>query len=259
MISHIGTTHLIPPELPHPEHYHQCFEISYIHEGRGYMQTPSAPIPFSAGTIFIIPPSLTHRLVSESGHVASSMLIRNEMLNSVREITAVTDNEKKEAETLINVMKDHNNTLNEYLQYLGKAFVLLLLEFIGINGLRLDHAKAVDDIINGINKHFSDPEFKIKPLLTTSPYAEDYIRSIFKEQTGMTPGQMLSEVRLNNARNIILYSKTNVPVSSIALNSGFDDFAYFSKAFKKRYGMSPTECKALYGKNITDDKSAEDR
>ena len=248
MISHIGTTHLIPPEPPHPEHYHQCYEVSYVHEGHGYMQTPDGPIHFSEKAIFIIPPSLTHRLVSENGHVATSILIRNEMLTPIKRITAVSDNDKGEAETLINVMMGRDNTLDEYLQYLGKAFVLLLLELVGINGLTLDHAKAVDDIVNGINKHFSDPEFKIKPLLTTSPYAEDYIRSIFKEQTGMTPGQMLTETRLNNARNIILYSKTDRPISNIALDSGFDDFAYFSKAFKKRFGMSPTEYKAQYGK-----------
>ena len=249
MISHIGTTHLIPPEQPHPSHYHQCFEISYIHEGSGYMQTPDDPIPFSAGTIFIIPPSATHRLVSDNGHIATSMLIRNELLSPIRKITCASDTDNKEAEALVNIMTTHNNTLNEYLQYLGKAFVLLLLELIGINELQLDHAKAVDDIIKGINKHFSDPEFKIKSLLTNSAYAEDYIRSIFKEQTGMTPNQMLSETRLNNARNIILYSKTDIPISNIALDSGFDDLAYFSKAFKKRFGKSPSDYKEIYGKN----------
>ena len=248
MISHIGTTHLAPPAEPHPAHYHQCFEISYIHEGRGYMETPDEPIRFSSGMLFIIPPSSTHRLVSENGHVATSMLIRNELLSPIRKITCVADTDNKEAETLVKIMTTHNNTLNEYLQYLGKAFVLLLLELIGINELQLDHAKAVDDIIKGINKHFSDPEFKIKSLLTNSAYAEDYIRSIFKEQTGMTPNQMLSETRLNNARNIILYSKTDIPISNIALDSGFDDLAYFSKAFKKRFGMSPTDYKEIYGK-----------
>ena len=249
MISHIGTTHLTPPEQPHPSHYHQCFEISYIHEGPGVMQTPDGPISFSAGMIFIIPPSVSHMLVSDNGHVATSMLIRNDLLTPIRRTTCVTDNAAREAETLVKIMSTHNNTLNEYLQHLGKAFVLLILDLIGIDELQLDHAKAVDDIISGISKHFSDPEFKIKSLLTNSSYAEDYIRSIFKEQTGMTPNQMLSEKRLNNARNIILYSKTDIPISNIALDSGFDDLAYFSKAFKKRYGMSPSEYKNTYGKS----------
>ena len=248
MISHIGTTHLVPPEHPHPSHYHQCFEISYIHEGCGYMQTSAEPIPFSEGTIFIIPPSAVHRLVSDNGHVATSMLIRNEMLSPIRKTTSVNDNSEKEAEALIRIMTNHGSTLNDYLQLLGKAFVLLVLDFIGIDELKQDHAKAVNDIINGINKNFSDPEFKIKSLLTTSAYAEDYIRSIFKEQTGMTPNQMLSETRLNNARNVILYSKTDIPISNIALASGYDDLAYFSKAFKKRFGMSASECKTSRGR-----------
>ena len=243
MISHIGTTHLKPSNQPYPVHYHQCYEISYIHEGTGVMQTQNEAIPFSSGNIFIIPPSSNHRLVSENGHSATSMLIRNEMLSPIKKVIVVSDKENREAEILIKLMSTYNNTLNEYLQQLGKAFVLLILELTNIDELQLDHAKAVDNIIKGINQHFSDPGFKLKALLSSSLYAEDYIRSIFKEQTGKTPNQMLSETRLENAKNIILYSKTDRPISNIALDSGCDDFAYFSKAFKKRFGMSPSEYK----------------
>ena len=97
------------------------------------------------------------------------------------------------------------------------------------------------------NKKFR--ALKLQYCFGIEKVTEDYIRSIFKEQTGMTPNQMLSETRLNNARNIILYSKTDIPISNIALDSGFDDLAYFSKAFKKRYGMAPTEYKSKYGKS----------
>ena len=110
------------------------------------------------------------------------------------------------------------------------------------------HSETVEQIIAKINKNFSDPEFKVKSALRESPYAEDYIREIFREQTGMTPNAMLTKTRLQHAENIILYSTVDRQISSIAHDSGFDDLAYFSKVFKKRYGMSPAEFKKKRGK-----------
>ena len=248
MISYIGKARLTT--VPYFPHDHPYYEVSYIHEGNGYMPTSGEPIRFSSGCIFIIPPKTTHTLISDNGHVATSMLIESELLNNIKNTVCIVDNKEKEAEALIKIMNARESTLNEYMEHLAKAFVLLLLELINeINELHQEHAKAIDDIINGIEKNFSDPEFKAKSLLTTSAYAEDYIRSIFKEQTGMTPNQMLSETRLNNARNIILNSKNEISVANIALKSGFDDLAYFSKAFKKRFGMSPTEYKEKQNKS----------
>ena len=86
-------------------------------------------------------------------------------------------------------------------------------------------------------------------MLKATSYAEDYIREIFKEQTGMTPNRMLTETRLLHAQNIMLYSTAERPIASIALESGFDDPAYFSKVFKKRFKMSPAEYRKTKGKN----------
>lgn len=248
MISHMGTARLTT--TPYFPHDHPCFEISYIHEGNGYMHAPGESIRFSPGTIIIVPPKKTHTLVSDSGHVATSLLIESELFDGIKNISCIVDNNEKEAETLIKLMSARSNTPNKYTEHLGKAFELLIWELINkIDEIHQDHANAVEDIINGIKNNFSDPEFKVKSLLTSSTYAEDYIRSIFKEQTGMTPNQMLSETRLNNAKNVILNAKTDIPVANISLESGFDDFAYFSKAFKKRFGMSPTEYKEKHGKS----------
>lgn len=248
MISYIGKARLTT--TPYFPHDHPCVEVSYIHDGNGYMHTTGDPIRFSPGTIFVIPPKTTHTLISENGHVATSMLIESELLCDLKSVVCIADNKEREAEALIKIMNARDSTLNEYMEHLGKAFVLLILELINeIDELHQEHAKAVDDIISGIEKHFSDPEFKAKSLLASSAYAEDYVRSIFKEQTGMTPNQMLSETRLNNAKNLIINSKTDVPIATIATKSGFDDLAYFSKAFKNRFGMSPTEYKEKHGKS----------
>ena len=245
MISHIGTSRT---DIPFPTHQHQCYEISYIHEGEGYMETKNEKIAFSKGTIFIVPPKLDHMLFSENGHIASSMLTRSEMLTPIRNLKYTKDNDILEAETIIKILCSRQKSLNEYFQSLGNALILLLLEFIGIDNVDHMHSEVVDQIIKKINKSFSDPEFKVKSALRESPYAEDYVREIFKEQTGLTPNAMLTDTRLLHAQNVILYSTVDRQISSIANESGFNDLAYFSKIFKKKFGMSPVEYKKKYGK-----------
>ena len=247
MISHIGT---MVTQTPYPSHQHPCYEISYIHEGEGYMQTDAGNIPFTAGTIFVIPPKLNHMLFSDRGHIATSMLSRSEHLTPIRHITAARDNGIREAESIVRIMSARGDSLSEYLQCLGKAFIMLVLELMDIDEIGYAHTDTVEQIIAKINKHFSDPEFKVKTALRESPYAEDYIRGIFKEQTGMTPNRMLTKTRLKHAENIILYSTAERSIASIAHESGFDDLAYFSKVFKKEYGSSPLEYKKEKGKKL---------
>ena len=92
MISHIGTSHT---DIPYPSHQHQCYEISYIHSGEGYVITDTKKLPFSPGTIIIVPPKLNHMVTSENGHTATSMLSRNELLTPIRGITCVEDNDSR--------------------------------------------------------------------------------------------------------------------------------------------------------------------
>ena len=247
MISHIGTSRT---DTPYPTHQHQCYEITYIHDGEGYMETDKERIPFSRGSIFIVPPKLNHMLFSANGHTATSMLSRSELLAPIRSIKHARDNAEREAEILAKIMSCRGGVLNDYFQCLGKAFILLVLDFTGIDKTDHIHSETIEQIIAKINKNFSDPEFKAKSALLESPYAEDYVREMFRLQTGMTPNKMLTETRLLHAQNIILYSNSNQQISSIAHDSGFDDIAYFSKVFKKKFGMSPAEYKKKKGKTI---------
>ena len=56
-----------------------------------------------------------------------------------------------------------------------------------------------------------------------------------------TPGKWLSERRVRYAANMIV--NTNLSVSQVAFESGFEDLSHFSRVFKKMMGSNPTEYK----------------
>lgn len=66
----------------------------------------------------------------------------------------------------------------------------------------------------------------------------------FRAATGKTPYAYLLELRLARARQLL--TRTASPVRSIALETGFEDPAYFSRFFRKSTGCSPSMYRAYH-------------
>lgn len=63
----------------------------------------------------------------------------------------------------------------------------------------------------------------------------------FHKQFGTPPGKWLLEKRLNHAKNLL--SNTDKAVSEAAFECGFESPAHFSRAFSRRFGVSPAHLK----------------
>lgn len=65
-----------------------------------------------------------------------------------------------------------------------------------------------------------------------------------KALTGKTPRQYINDRRIERAKEILL--SYDIPISAVAARTGFDDPLYFSKAFSKATGMSPSKFKSKF-------------
>ena len=61
--------------------------------------------------------------------------------------------------------------------------------------------------------------------------------------TGMTTSNFILKTRLNRAKKRLV--NTQKQIGEVALECGFNDFAYFSRSFKKEFGMTPTTFQRL--------------
>ena len=58
----------------------------------------------------------------------------------------------------------------------------------------------------------------------------------------MSPQAFLIQVRLEQAA--LLLRETDLSIGSVAQSAGYNDALSFSKAFRQKYGLSPSEYKA---------------
>ncbi|NET34072.1 MAG: AraC family transcriptional regulator [Cyanothece sp. SIO1E1] len=93
---------------------------------------------------------------------------------------------------------------------------------------------------------FIDVNFKeainIEKIEAVSHYSYRNINRIFEALHQETIGKYIKRLRLEKAAQYLKYSEMSV--SDIGFEVGFEDRAVFSKAFKKRYGSSPSAFRA---------------
>ena len=89
-----------------------------------------------------------------------------------------------------------------------------------------------------IDKHISDSDFSIADITTELAISRSLLHTKMKNLVNMSMGEYVRRKRLNLACQLL---KDGYNVSETSYKSGFADPNYFSKAFKKQIGKSPTE------------------
>lgn len=90
-----------------------------------------------------------------------------------------------------------------------------------------------------IAKYYSNEETSLNNVAKAVNMSPTHFSTIFKQETGQTFIEFLTEIRMEKARELL--RKTSDKTSAIAYIVGYKDPHYFSYLFKKINGVSPKE------------------
>lgn len=96
----------------------------------------------------------------------------------------------------------------------------------------------LDPAISYLEDHLFDPALKTEKLHRFCGISDAYFRKLFHAGFGASPKAYVVGKRLAHAKALI-DSAAFDSVGEIARTVGYTDPLYFSRAFKKRYGISP--------------------
>jgi AraC-like DNA-binding protein len=68
-------------------------------------------------------------------------------------------------------------------------------------------------------------------------YTPNYLNDLVRAHTGRPLGKWIADIRMARARNDL--ENTNLPVADVGAACGYDDAAYFSRAFRRLHGVPP--------------------
>lgn len=96
----------------------------------------------------------------------------------------------------------------------------------------------VETIQQWVAMHFRQP-FDLNKLAADIHLSASYLSNLFRQYTGITITQCITNRRLEEA--CLQLQATSLPVDQIGKNSGFPNAAYFSRSFKKNFGITPLQ------------------
>ena len=101
-----------------------------------------------------------------------------------------------------------------------------------------DYVQRINKVVAYINNHL-DETLDLKTLANEAALSDFHFHRIFKALKGEAIGGYITRLRLEATARLLRY--TALTIEEIALNIGYETPASLSKAFKKQYGISPTE------------------
>ena len=90
-----------------------------------------------------------------------------------------------------------------------------------------------------IEDHMEDSEFNVNSLVKEMYISRSKLYLKLKALTGLSTSEFIRSVRLKRA--VQLLNKSNYTIKEIMYMTGFNTASYFSKCFKKQFGVVPSE------------------
>ena len=90
-----------------------------------------------------------------------------------------------------------------------------------------------------INENYTNEDLYVSDLAQMCNMTPEYFRRIFGAHHGTAPSQYIRNLRIERMAELL--SSGMYSVTEAAALSGFDDLSYCSRAFKKRFGISPRD------------------
>lgn len=218
-------------------HSHKGYEIIFCTEDGTLSAETERKL--HAKCVAIIPPNVKHsfsgkgvRAVIERALIATKRVLildESDKMNDLYAILCLAQNEKNEA--------------------VLSAYGDLITAFVSSYAQENSYSPVVKIVMAEISKNVSNTAYSLEDSLKNLPLNYDYVRKLFKKETGVTPHEYLISSRMELAKEMLLSGITNsfsnYTISQIAEACGFAEPLYFSRVFKKYYGISPSEYKNL--------------
>jgi len=104
--------------------------------------------------------------------------------------------------------------------------------------LALSGMDALKTPVNYIQNNYMN-DIYLSELAQVTHLSISALERRFKKHLSKTPKQFINEVRLENARRLLV--ETRIPIALVANETGFTDHSYFSRQFKRLFGELPSE------------------
>lgn len=261
------------PLKTHPAHHNfnwnswrilQEYQIIYITNGQGIFESEScSETTVKAGTIIILFPNERHRYKPDNitGWDEYWVGLRGEIIDNLLDSGYLKLNNpcinigfNESIFDIFNCIIENTKAEKSGYQPLISGAVLHLLGIC--HSITRQNTSVTKDEENIINKSRLLFRSNISNAYSSEQAAEElnvgysWFRKVFKNYTGLSPGQYYLQLKIDKAKDLL--GNSNLAIKEISIQLNFQSSFYFSKIFKEKTGVKPTEyrkrCQNIFSK-----------
>ena len=245
-----------------PVHWHDEFEIIYVRSGFLTGSISGESYIGKTGEAFVVSPGNLHLMGSQSGTVdyytflfplkyisfrTDDMLDEKllEPLNSGHLMICprVKDTAKELCEQLIEIYEAKKDESESKITTQVRTKIILLQFILEMwkKGFVIENDTSgrntvEKEMVSYIQQNFTG-KISLREFGEQFHLSEKYISRYFKEHFHITLSQYVTYLRLEHAKQLL--QDTDIPVTDVAMQSGYQNVSYFIRSFQKAYAVSP--------------------
>ncbi len=260
----------LPQDFDHPDESHPGWEFVYVDRGKISVSAGDATYVLKQGELVCHKPFQRHKLRSYEGKAAVIILCFEAdhayMSYFNNKILSVNQRQKQYLNDIVDMGKTVFQSKPALqiaaegrmepapeagaleVQTVKNAVELLLLSLMNADTTEkqsritlythVSQRKALTKNIISYLQQNMHRQITLEEISGRFSYSLSSIKRIFKEETGMSIIAYLNKLRMQKAKELL--RTTDAPISQIALSLGFSNVYYFSLAFRKKFGTSPS-------------------
>lgn len=243
-------------------HWHEEAELIVIKKGEGKVGVDLIQYEVQAGDIVVVMPGQLHSIEQKNDIVMEyeNILFKPSLLISSGVdkcgdglIAELFSGERRVAPLMGGSFSTEARLLVERIDRLcdmrpyGYQLAVKGLLFQLVAGMLSEGGRSVSvanrrsleklkSILSYVEGHYSE-SISIADMAGICYYSSSYFMKFFKETMGVGFTQYLNDYRLEKAAQRLVSSEDNI--LEIASAHGFDNLSYFTRSFKKKYGITP--------------------
>ena len=247
-----------------PVHWHDEFEIIYVKSGSLLVSISGENYIGKSGDVFVVSPGNLHFMGSQTGTVdyftflfplkyisfRSNDILDDKLLEPLNNghlmiSPRVKDTAKELCEQLIEIYLAKNDERESIItaQIKTKTVLLQFILEMWKKGFVTENDTSgrntvEKEMVSYIQQNFTGT-ISLKEFGEQFHLSEKYISRYFKEHFHITISQYVTYLRLKHAKQLL--QDTDIPVTEIAMQSGYQNISYFIRSFKKTYEVSPLQ------------------
>lgn len=251
---------------PIRQHAHNNYELIYIKNGLGTLRIEGKNYILQKGSLVFISQLENHSIsVMSDNYERYFVIIKGEYLddlvsnprltsifrNRPASFCHVYDMSSREEEMNLcfsglvrEYMENEAYSIEKFNSYMSIIFIAAFRLYpAAFPSMSNTFSNEVFLIQKYIEDHYSE-EISITEIAAQHYISLNYLSRRFKQQTGYSPKQYLINVRLANAKALLMES--TMLVYTIAHKCGFQDVNNFIRLFREREGITPNKYRSLF-------------